>query len=113
MATKRAGSQEEVFPVIYGELRRVARRYLARALNHTPSRRRSSSKPGCASRTNAAPSGRGERIPALAHRRGRLPSIAGAIRSARNGWGAQNVVLTTTRLLPAAVPIEDLDAEAA
>ena len=36
MTTKRAGSQEEVFPVIYGELRRVARRYLGRERrNHT------------------------------------------------------------------------------
>src|SRR6185503_10346248 len=36
MATKSAGSKEEVFPVIYGELRRVARRYLGRERrNHT------------------------------------------------------------------------------
>src|SRR6187397_996618 len=36
MSTKRAGPQSELFPVIYGELRRVARRYLGQERkNHT------------------------------------------------------------------------------
>ena len=36
MSTKRAAPPSELFPVIYGELRRVARRYLGRERrNHT------------------------------------------------------------------------------
>jgi len=114
MNTKRPGSQEEVFPVIYGELRRVARRYLGRERqNHTlqPTALVNEAWLRLQNERGAQWQGRTHGLALAAQAMRRLLVDHGRHQKRqKRGGGAQNVVLDDLIKAAAtdAVPIEDL-----
>ena len=114
MATKGAGSREEVFPVIYGELRRVARRYLGRERrNHTlqPTALVNEAWLRLQNERGAQWQGRTHGLALAAQAMRRLLVDHGRHQKRqKRGGGAQNVVLDDLikAASTAAVPIEDL-----
>jgi RNA polymerase sigma factor (TIGR02999 family) len=114
MTTKRAGSKEEVFPVIYGELRRVARRYLGRERrNHTlqPTALVNEAWLRLQNERGAQWQGRTHGLALAAQAMRRLLVDHGRHQKRqKRGGGAQNVVLDDliNAASTAAVPIEDL-----
>ena len=114
MNTKRPGSQEEVFPVIYGELRRVARRYLGRERqNHTlqPTALVNEAWLRLQNERGAQWQGRTHGLALAAQAMRRLLVDHGRHQKRqKRGGGAQNVVLDDliNAASTAAVPIEDL-----
>jgi RNA polymerase sigma factor (TIGR02999 family) len=114
MTTKGAGSKEEVFPVIYGELRRVARRYLGRERrNHTlqPTALVNEAWLRLQNERGAQWQGRTHGLALAAQAMRRLLVDHGRHQKRqKRGGGAQNVVLDDliNAASTAAVPIEDL-----
>ncbi|MEO8256042.1 MAG: ECF-type sigma factor [Acidobacteriota bacterium] len=114
MTTKGAGSKEEVFPVIYGELRRVARRYLGRERrNHTlqPTALVNEAWLRLQNDRGAQWQGRTHGLALAAQAMRRLLVDHGRHQKRqKRGGGAQNVVLDDLikAASTAAVPIEDL-----
>ena len=114
MTTKRGESKEEVFPVIYGELRRVARRYLGRERrNHTlqPTALVNEAWLRLQNERGAQWQGRTHGLALAAQAMRRLLVDHGRHQKRqKRGGGAQNVVLDDLikAASTAAVPIEDL-----
>ena len=112
--TKRGGSKEEVFPVIYGELRQVARRYLGRERrNHTlqPTALVNEAWLRLQNERGAQWQGRTHGLALAAQAMRRLLVDHGRHQKRqKRGGGAQNVVLDDLikAASTAAVPIEDL-----
>ena len=113
MTTKGAGSKEELFPLIYGELRRVARRYLGRERqNHTLQPTALVHEAWMGSRTNAAREwqGRTHGLALAAQAMRRLLVDHGRHQKRQKRGGGARVALDDLlkAATTAAVPVEDL-----